>query len=168
MGAKGKTTIRTRSQRQVRFTQAKKDPSSSSSSSDEEDRGVTPTPPPPTNSGKTRRRPLRKRLQVLASSDGDTVSENEKTTSNGVSVESDRNNDDSDSTTDDDPVERMKEIDRLPRMIMEVRKLSEEIAMVCDALEQALTSDAADQDVELESLKKKLANLTERVSTVYI
>ncbi|XP_065088175.1 transcriptional regulator ATRX homolog isoform X2 [Ochlerotatus camptorhynchus] len=155
MGAKRKSTIRTRSQRQVRITQAKKD-----LSSDEEDRGVTPTPPP-TNTGKVRRRALRKRLQVLASSVDDTVSEDGKTTTNGGSVESGDKDDDSDSTTDD-PIERMKATDRLPLMIMEVRKMSEEIAMVCDALEQALISDASDQDLELESLKKKLTNLTER------
>lgn len=160
--AKGKSNVRTRSQRQVRFTEAIR---SSSSSSDEEDRGVAPTPPP-TNTGKMRRRPLRKRLQVLASSD-DALSEDGKTTTNGGSIDSDDTEHYSKSKTDD-PVERMMEIDQLPLMIVKVRKLSEEMAMVCDALERALTNEADGQDEELKSLKKKLTKLTETVSIVNV
>lgn len=152
---KYKSSIRTRSQRQVHSSQATRN----DSSSEEEDWGIAPTAPP-TKAGKMRRRPLRKRLQVLVTSD-DTVSEDGKTTTNGGSVASNDDEHDTESTMDYDPVERMKEIDWLPSMIAEVRKLSEEIAMVCNALERALTVGEADQDLELEKLKKKLLNLAE-------
>lgn len=152
MGSKRKSTIKSRGpRRQLRSARLPPPlPPTDWSSTDEGERGVTPTP---SSGSEKRRRSLRKRMHLWASSD-DTAEENTKVKRNA--------GEDSESTADDDPVARMLEMSRLPLMIMEVRKLSEEIGKVCDELEETLTSDFPDQDVELDKLKKKLMNLTQK------
>ncbi|XP_062549056.1 transcriptional regulator ATRX-like isoform X2 [Armigeres subalbatus] len=151
MGSKQKVNAKNRgSRRQLRSTRPAPLPPPAEWSTDESERGVTPTP----SSGSCkRRRPLRKRMPVWESSD-DTAAENSKSKAD--------DGDDSDSSAGDNPVARMLEISRLPLMIMEVRKLSEEIGKVCDELEKTITSDSPDQDIMLDKLKKKLLDLTQK------
>ncbi|XP_058453688.1 transcriptional regulator ATRX-like [Malaya genurostris] len=98
------------------------------------------------------RRVLRKRLKVV-SDECDTSSERRELVARSSS-ESSNSTEDS-----DDPLEHIHEMNNLPIVIAQVRRLTEQISDVCSELEQLLVDDGPDRTGRMGELKKKLMNL---------
>ncbi|XP_058819898.1 transcriptional regulator ATRX homolog [Topomyia yanbarensis] len=94
-----------------------------------------------------RQRVVSKRLQVMSESES---SEEMKETATP---------DDYSSDGSVDPVERIHEMNNLPVVIVQVRRLTAQLSDVCNELEQMLMGEGPDEKTQMEELKQKLVNL---------